>query len=125
MSIAAGPWVFGTSEAALPSLQIRLTPDIQQRIAEPPTAREAPSIGRTPDLGIDASRNEQRIDVMPWVLRMKREADADEINAVLVTTGDCSIVEMSARDPWWGARPIADRYEGRNVFVRLWIVLRQ
>ena len=33
--------------------------------------------------------------------------------------------EESARDPWWGARPVADRYEGRNVLGRLWMELRQ
>ena len=35
------------------------------------------------------------------------------------------IVEVSTRDPWWGARPVAERYEGRNVLGRLWMELRQ
>ena len=62
---------------------------------------------------------------MRWVPRMKREANAAEIDAVLAETADRPIVEVSSRDPWWGARPIADRYEGHNVLGRLWMELRQ
>ena len=32
---------------------------------------------------------------------------------------------VSTRDPWWGARPVTDRYEGRNVLGRRWMELRQ
>ena len=53
------------------------------------------------------------------------QANAAEIDAVLAATGDRQIVEVSARDPWWRARPVADRYEGRNVLGRLWMELRQ
>ena len=42
----------------------------------------------------------------------------------LAETGDRPIVEVSTRDPWWGARPVADRYEGHNVLGRLWMELR-
>ena len=62
---------------------------------------------------------------MRWVLRMKREANRVAIDAVLAATGDRPIVEVSTRDPWWGARPVAERYEGRNVLGRLWMELRQ
>ena len=100
-------------------------PDIQPRIAEAPTAREAATIGRTPGLGIDPGWNAQRVDVMRWVLRVKREANAAEIDAVLAETGDRPIVEVSIRDPWWGAKLVADRYEGNNVLGRRWMELRQ
>ena len=62
---------------------------------------------------------------MRWVLRLKHEANQAEIDAVLAATRDRPIVEMSTRDPWWGARPVGDRYEGRNVLGRLWMELRQ
>ena len=123
--IAAGPWTFFTSEAVYQAAKFGTRPDVQQRIAEAPTAREAAAIGRTPGLGIDPGWNAQRVDVMRWVLRCKRETNADEIDAVLAETADRPIVEVSARDPWWGARPVADRYEGRNVLGRLWMELRQ
>ena len=62
---------------------------------------------------------------MRWVLRMKRETNAAEVDAVLAATGERPIVEVSTRDPWWGARPVSDRYEGHNVLGRLWMELRQ
>ena len=89
------------------------------------TARETAAIGRTPGLGIDTGWNAQRVDVMRWVLRMKREANAAEIDALLAETGELPIVEVSTRDPLWGVRPVADRYEGHNVLGRLWMELRQ
>ena len=123
--IAAGPWTLPTSEHLYQAAKFAARPHIQQRIAAAPTAREAAALGRTPGLGIDPDWNAQRVDVMRWVLRMKREANAAEIDAVLSDTGDRPIVEVSTRDPWWGARPVADRYEGNNVLGRLWMELRQ
>ena len=123
--VTAGPWTFRSSESLYQAAKFAARPGVQQRIAEAPTAREAAAIGRTPGLGIDPDWNAQRVDVMRWVLRMKREANPAEIDAVLAATGDRPIVEVSTRDPWWGARPVADRYEGRNVLGRLWMELRQ
>ena len=123
--IVACPWTFTSSESVYQACKFPERPDIQQRIAEAPTAKEAAAIGRTPGLGIDPGWNAQRVDVMRWVLRMKRDANADEIDALLAATGERPIVEVSARDPWWGARPVADRYEGKNVLGRLWMEFRQ
>ena len=122
--IVAGPWTFRFSEAVYQAAKFGARPDIQRRIAEAPTARAAATIGRTPRLGIDPGWNGQRVDVMRWVLRLKREANAPEIDAILAATGDRHIVEVSTRDSWWGARPVADRLEGRNVLGRLWMELR-
>ena len=123
--IAAGPWRFRTSEALYQATKFPSHPDIQQRIAEASTARESADIGRTPGVTIHPAWSAHRVDVMRWVLRMKREANADEIDAVLATTGERPIVEASTRDVWWGAQPVADRYEGRNVLGCLWMELRQ
>ena len=123
--IVAGPWQLRTSEALYQACKFPGRPEVQKRIAEAPTAREAAAIGRTPGLGIEPGWNAQRVDVMRWVLRMKREANAGEIDAEIAATGERPIVEVSIRDPWWGARPIADRYEGNNVLGRLWMELRQ
>ena len=111
--------------APLPSRKIRNASDIPERIANTPTAKAAAALGRNPGLDIDRGWNAQRVDVMRWVLRMKREANPVEIDTLLAATGDRPIVEISARDAWWGARPIADRYQGENVLGRLWMELRQ
>ena len=122
--IAAGPFRFRASEALYQAAKFGARPDVQRRIAEAPTPKAAAAIGRTPGLDIDPDWNAQRIDVMRWVLRMKRGANRAAIDAVLAATGEFAIVEVSTRDPWWGARPVADRYEGRNVLGRLWMELR-
>ena len=123
--IAAGPWRFATSEALYQAAKFAARPDVQRRIAEAPTPKAAAAIGRTPGLGLNPGWNAQRVDVMRWVLRMKREANRVAIDAVLAATGERPIVEVSTRDPWWGARPVAERYEGHNVLGRLWMELRQ
>ena len=73
--ILAGPWSCPTSENLYQACKFPAHPDVQQRTAEAPTARQAAAIGRTPGLGIDPGWNAQRVDVMRWVLRMKREAE--------------------------------------------------
>ena len=100
--ILAGPWTFITSEHVYQAAKFGAHPDIQQQIAEAPTAKVAAAIGRTPGLGIDPDWNAQRVDVMRWVLRMKREVNGAEIDAVLAATGDRPIVEVSTRDPLVG-----------------------
>ena len=43
--IAAGPWTFPTSEHAYQACKFPARPDVQQRIADAPTAREALATG--------------------------------------------------------------------------------
>ena len=123
--IVTGPWTFPTSEHLYQAAKFGAAPDVQRRIARARTAREAAAIGRSPDDGIDPHWNAQRVNAMRWVLRMKREANAAAIDDALARTGDRPIVEVSTRDPWWGARPAGDSYRGRNVLGRLWMELRQ
>ena len=123
--IAAGPWTFSTSEHLYQAAKFGAAPAVQRRIAGAPTAREAAAIGRGATAGLDPRWNEQRVNVMRWVLRMKREANAAAIDAALAATGERAIVEVSTRDPWWGAKPAGVSYRGANVLGRLWMELRQ
>ena len=117
--IAAGPWTFFTSKAVYQAAKFGTRPDVQRRIANAPTAREAAAIGRTPGLGIDSGWNAQRVDVMRWVLYMKREANKAEIDAMLAATGDRPIVEVSTRDPLVGCtarrRPLRGQERPRTA----------
>ena len=123
--IVAGPWTFSTSEAVYQAAKFGAAPGVQQRIATAPTAREAAAIGRSPDPGMDPRWSAQRVNVMRWVLRIKREANPAVVDAVLADTGERAIVEISARDASWGAKPAGDSYRGENVLGRLWMELRQ
>ena len=123
--IPAGPWTFATSEHLYQAAKFGAAPAVQRRIAAAPTAREAAAIGRGTPAGLDPRWNDQRVNVMRWVLRMKREANAAQIDAALAASGERAIVEVSTRDPWWGAKPVGDSYRGANVLGRLWMELRQ
>ena len=122
--IAAGPWTFATSEHLYQAAKFGAAPEVQNRIAGAPTAREATAIGRSPNAGLDPHWTAQRVNAMRWVLRMKREANAPAIDAALARTGGRAIVEVSTRDAWWGAKPAGDSYRGNNVLGRLWMELR-
>ncbi|MCY3671545.1 MAG: NADAR family protein [Alphaproteobacteria bacterium] len=123
--IAAGPWTFPTSEHLYQAAKFGVAPTVQQRIARAPTAREAAAIGRRETAGLNPDWTAQRVNAMRWVLRMKREANAAEIDVALAATGDRAIVEVSTRDAWWGAKPVGDSYRGANVLGRLWMELRR
>ena len=123
--IAAGPWTFVTSEHLYQAAKFGAAPEVQRRIALARTARAAAAIGRGEKAGLDPRWNQQRVNAMRWVLRMKREANAADIDAAIAATGDRAIVEVSTRDAWWGAKPADDRYRGANVLGRLWMELRQ
>ncbi len=123
--IAAGPWSFATSEHLYQAAKFAAAPEVQRWIAGAPTARAAAAIGRGETADLDPRWNAQRVNVMRWVLRMKREANAADIDAALAATGERAIVEVSTRDAWWGAKPAGDSYRGANVLGRLWMELRQ
>ena len=123
--IAAGPGTFVTSEHLCWASELPAHPGIRRRIAPTPTVRAASAMGCTPGLGIGPGRNAQRVDIMRWMLRCKREANEAAIDAVLAATGHRPIVEVSARGPWWSAGAAAGRCEGNNVLGRLWIEPRR
>ena len=114
-AIAAGPRSFATSEHLYQAAKFGESRDSQRRIAYASTAREAAGLGRRLQDGLDPNWNDQRIDVMRWVIRMKREANPAAIDALLERTGERPIVEVSSRDRFWGANPAGDTYQGANV----------
>ena len=121
--IHAGPWRFHTSEALFQASKFPHRPDIQSRIALAPSPRTAKAIARAAALG--PGWDARRADAMRWVLRMKREAHPGPIDGWLDATDDRPIVEVSVHDTWWGARPVDERFVGRNVLGRLWMELRK
>ena len=123
--IAAGPWAFRTSEHLYQAAKFGAAPAVQRRIAGAPTAREAAAIGRGTAAGLDPLWNEQRVNVMRWVLRMKREANAPAIAPPSPRPASAPSSRSRRATPGGGARPAGDSYRGDNVLGRLWMELRQ
>lgn len=65
-----------------------------------------------------------QINVMRWVLRRKYETNRSLMARELRLTGTRPIVEVSTRNPYWGAMPADGRLRGCNVLGRLWQELR-
>ena len=106
------------------------TPEIQARIAAAPSTSDAARIGRDRSLPADPDWRSRRVDAMRWTTRRKLETAPDLLLPALDLSADRPIVEISTRDPFWGAAPCAlangrDGYRGRNVLGRLWMELRQ
>ena len=82
-------------------------------------------MGRDTNNRPDADWNDRRVDAMRWVIRMKREANPELVDALLQKSGDRPIVEHSRHDSFWGARPEGGKLVGQNILGRLWMELRQ
>lgn len=65
------------------------------------------------------------VRIMAWCLRLKLASNRDILLPVLDQTADMPIVELSWRDAFWGARPLGNLLQGRNVLGRLWMDVRQ
>ena len=124
-AIDAAGHKFKTSEHLYQAAKFRGSPDVQARIAAASSAREAATMGRDNANAPDADWNARRIDAMRWVIRMKREANPELVDAALQKTGNRPIVEFSRNDSFWGAQPQGDSLVGRNVLGTLWMELRQ
>ncbi|MBU6267827.1 MAG: NADAR family protein [Sphingomonadales bacterium] len=115
-----------TAEALYQACRFPHLPDVQRMIideASPMTAKMRSKPYRQqsrPDW------DEVRVPIMKWCLRMKLAANWPGFSALLLSTGDRSIVEDSRKDDFWGARPCAEHgLSGRNVLGRLLMELRE
>ena len=126
--IEAGPWLFPTSEHLYQAAKFAVSPNIQARIAAAPSARDAARIGRNRDLPVTPCWPRHRVNVMRWVIRRKLETVPDLLHPILERTADRPIVEVSRRDPFWGAAPVetpdGPAFRGSNALGRLWMELR-
>ena len=66
------------------------------------------------------------VTVMKWCLRVKLAQNWVTFGDLLLSTGDCPIVEESKRDKFWAAEPLDDgTLVGGNVLGRLLMELRE
>jgi type I restriction enzyme S subunit len=115
-----------TSEALYQACRFPHRPDVQRLIigqTSPMTAKMKSKPYRhdsRPDW------DKVRVKVMRWCLRVKLAQNWARFSELLMSTGDCPIVEESRKDDFWGAKPIDNQtLVGMNVLGRLLMELRE
>ena len=100
-------------------------PRIQEKILAEKSPMAAKKIAWQ---SISESRPDWRqvnIALMRHGLRLKYAHHPAELKQHLAATETRPIVEISWKDNFWGAKPVADRFEGQNILGRLWMELRE
>lgn len=115
-----------SSEALYQAFRFPDNPEVVQRILGAVNAfyakaacREALAAG----LGRD-DWDAVKVGVMRSVLRIKLEQHREAVEQLLNASGQRPIVELSMKDPFWGAVPRGSVLIGRNVLGRLWMEIR-
>ncbi len=120
--ITAKGKLWPTAEHLYQASKLRL-PDVQERIRQSRTAKEAKAIAY-------AHKGEWREDwdevkewVMMQILTMKYH-QSPIFRKELAASGTLPIVERSSYDSWWGAKRISGGYSGENRLGLLLTTLR-
>lgn len=121
--IAAGV-CFQSSEGLYQALKFPRHPELQRRIAAARSGYEAKRVAyasRTAPLpGWESLKRE----AMAYALAAKLAGNPERFGAALRETGTLEIVEISYKDPYWGAHPQHSAYIGRNELGKLLMELR-
>lgn len=94
-------------------------PDMQERIRQARSPKEARSLGQSRSLPIRPNWDEIRDDVMLFALRMKFSQPVPR--QLLLSTGERPLVEASPFDYYWAA---GQDGTGRNRLGELLVILR-
>jgi putative DNA methylase len=115
-----------TSEALYQACRFPHRPEVQRLVIEqtsPMTAKMKTKPYRA-DTRPDWDR--VRTKIMRWCLRVKLAQNYSTFSRLLLSTGECPIVEESRKDGFWGAKPVdGGRLVGMNVLGRLLMELRK
>jgi len=126
LPISIGTIVAGSSEALYQAMKFPDHPEIQKEILEQKKPMDAKRIARKHQSKVRPDWEKVNMKLMRWVLRMKLANNFDAISKVLDQTGDQKIVEYSAKDTFFGAKPDGQgNLVGQNVLGRLLMELRQ
>ena len=122
LPIRIGNIVAPSSEALYQALKF-LDPDDQVEILRQPNGFEAK---RTAEQlpGYRETDERECLHLMSFVLKLKLLQHAHVIVPLLQRSGDKNIVEVSYKDPLWGAKPEEDGFVGRNALGLMWMELR-
>ena len=111
-----------TSEHLYQALRFPNDPDLQQAIFALPSPLFAKRLAYRHLNATRSDWEEVKSDVMTWCLELKYVQHRHTFGELLLATGDRNIVEVSPRDDYGGAKPIANG-DQPPVILRGWNVL--
>lgn len=115
-----------TSEALYQACRFPHMPDIQRLILEQTSPMTAKMKSKPYRSQSRSDWDRVRVKVMTWCLRIKLAQNWRSFGELLLDTGRLPIVEESAKDDFWGAKPVGtDSLTGKNVLGRLLMKLRE
>lgn len=115
-----------SSEALYQACRYPHLPDVQRLIFEQTSPMTAKMKTRSDRQWSRPDWLQVRVRIMRWCLRVKLAQHRPSFSELLLSTGDLPIVEESRKDPFWGAKPVAEgELEGMNVLGRLLMELRE
>lgn len=91
------------------------------KIAKATTPKEAARLGRNRSKKMRRDWESAKVNVMRRALQAKVDQHPS-IRELLLSTGDCKIVEDSPYDSYWGC---GSDGKGKNMLGRLWMELRE
>jgi type I restriction enzyme S subunit len=115
-----------TSEALYQLCRFPHIPDLQKKIINEKSPMTAKMITKPYRKETRSDWNNIRINVMRWCLRVKLAQNWDSFSKIILSTNNKPIVELSKKDPFWGAQLQNDGRTliGMNVLGRLIMELR-
>lgn len=115
-----------TVEALYQACRFPHLPEIQRLIIQQTSPMTAKMKSKPHRKSTRPDWNAVRVHIMRWCLRVKLAQHWERFGGLLLSTGDCPIVEQSRRDPFWGARPVdTETLSGLNILGRLLMELRE
>ena len=113
------------SERLFQALKFPFDESLQKDILGAVSTREAKAIARANNSKRRTDWNKISLHVMYWVLRTKLASASQLVGDALKETEDKPIVEVSAKDNFWGARPKGDCFVGANMLGAVWMQVRK
>lgn len=115
-----------TSEALYQACRFPHMPEVQHKIIDAGSPMTAKMLSKPFRKETRSDWGSVRVNVMRWNLRVKLAQNWRNFGRLLLTTGDCPIVEQSRKDDFWGAKVADDgSLIGMNVLGRLLMELRE
>jgi ribA/ribD-fused uncharacterized protein len=119
---------FWTCEALYQCCRFPDMPEVQKLIASEPSPMTAKMKSKKYRDRTRPDWENIRVRVMRWCLKVKLAQNRSTFGELLLSTGDKAIVEESAKDQFWGAKPDDAEVKvltGANVLGRLLMELRE